>query len=70
MPLIDFIRTSDEKIFNIHREVITISFSEHKFKQSFEDNLYLLCPCSTEPETRMRCFLCAAIFVMQFRQIL
>ena len=56
----NFIRSTDEKIFNIHHEVITTLFMEHKFRQNlkkiFEDILYLLCPCSIEPETRVRCF--------------
>ena len=36
MPLINFIRSTDEKIFNIHHEVITIFFMEHKFRQNLD----------------------------------
>ena len=70
MPLIDFVRPSDEKIFSIHLEVITISLRKHKFRQNFEDDLYLLCPCSIKSETKMRCFLCAAISAMKLWQTL
>ena len=36
MPLMNFIRSTDEKIFNIHHEVITTLFMEHKFRQNFK----------------------------------
>ena len=70
MPLIDLLRPSDKKLFSLHHEVITISLRKHKFRQNFEDNLYLLCPCSIKSETKMRCFLCAAISAMKFWQTL
>lgn len=36
MPLMNFIRSTDEKIFNIHHEVITTLFMEHKFRQNLK----------------------------------
>ena len=36
MPLMNFIRSTDEKIFNIHHEVITTLFMQHKFRQNLK----------------------------------
>ena len=32
----NFIRSTDEKIFNIHHEVITTLFMQHKFRQNLK----------------------------------
>ena len=79
IALINFIRPSENKIFNIHDEDgiklltrLRLGFghlSEHKFRHDFADTLNPLCPCSIENETTMH-FFCAAISIMLFRQTL
>ena len=65
--LINFIRPSENQIFNIHDEVciklltrLRLGVShlrEHKFRRNFADILNPLCPCSIKPETTMHFFL-------------
>ena len=65
--LLNFIRPTENEIFNIHDQVGTklltrlrSGFShlcEHKFWHNFEGNLNPLCPCSIEAKTTLNFFL-------------
>ena len=65
--LLNFIRSSENKIFSIHGQVgiklltmLRLGLShlrEHKFGHNFEDNLNPLCSCSIEAETTLHFFL-------------
>ena len=72
--LLNVIRPSENKIFNIHDQVgiklltrLRLGLShlrEHKFRHNFEDTLNLLCSCSIL-RTKQRCtFSCGASFSM------
>ena len=77
--LINFIRPSENKIFNIYDELgitllrrLRLGFShlrEHIFRHNFEDTLNPLCPCSIEPETTIH-FFYDSISTMEFEQSL
>ena len=64
--LLNFIRPSENKIFNIHDQVgiklltrLRLGFShlrEHKLRHNFEDTLNPLCSCSIETETTLHFF--------------
>ena len=61
--LLNFVRLSENKIFNIHDQVgiklltrLRLGIShlrEHKFQHNFEDTLNPLCSCSNEAETAL-----------------
>ena len=65
--LLNVIRPSENKIFNIHDQVgiklltrLRLGLShllEHKFRHNFEDALNLLCSCSNEAKTTLHFFL-------------
>ena len=65
--LLNFIRASENKIFNIHDQVVItlltrlrLAFNhlhEHKFQYNFEDTSYPLCSCSTEAKATWHFFL-------------
>ena len=71
-PLLNFIRPSENKIFNIHDQLgiklltrLRLGFShlsEYEFRQNFEDTLNLLCSCSIEAETMLHFFLQCQFF--------
>ena len=77
--LLNFIRPSESKIFNIHDQVgiklltrLKLGLShlrEHKFRHNFEGTLNPLCCCSIEDETTLHFFLRCQIF-NDIRQIL
>ena len=64
--LLNVIRPSENKIFNIHDQVgiklltrLRLGLShllEHKFRHNFEDTLNLLCSCSNEAKTMLHFF--------------
>ena len=70
--LLNFIRPSENKIFNIHDQVgiklitrLRLGFShllQHRFRHNFEDNLKPLCFCSIEAETTLHFFLQCQFF--------
>ena len=70
--LLNFIRPSENEIFNIHGQIstklltrLTLGFShlrEHKFWHYFEDTLSSLCSCSNEAETMLHLFLRCQFF--------
>ena len=70
--LLNFIRPSENKIFNIHGQIsielltrLRLGFShlrEHKFRHNFEDTLSALCSCSNEAETMLHLFLRCQFF--------
>ena len=70
--LLNFIRPSENKIFNIHDQVgiklltrLRLGFShlrEHKLRHNFEDTLNPLCSCSIETETTWQFFLRCQFF--------
>ena len=70
--LLNFIRPSENKIFNIHDQVgiklltrLRLVFShlpEHKFRHNFGDTLNPLCSCSIEAETTLHFFLWCQFF--------
>ena len=76
--LINFIRHSENKIFNINDEVdiklltrLRLGFShlrEHKFRYNFADTLNPLCPCNIDPETKIDFLGGAAISIILFGQ--
>ena len=65
--LLNFIRPSENKIFNIHDQVdiklrtrLRLELShlrEHKYPHNFGDTFNLLCYCSIETETKLHFFL-------------
>ena len=70
--LLNFIRSSENKIFNIHDQVcielltkLRLEFShlrEHKFRHNFGDTLNPLCSCSIEAKTTLHFFLRCQFF--------
>ena len=70
--LLNFIRPSENEIFNIHGQIsielltrLRLGFShlrEHKFRHNFEDTLSALCSCSNEAETMLHLFLRCQFF--------
>ena len=74
--LLNFIRPSKNKIFNIHDQVgiklltrLRLGLShlrEHKFRHNFEDTLNPLCSCSIEAETTLHFFLRCHPMTMTF----
>ena len=65
--LLNFIRPSENSIFNIHNPIgikllsrLRLGLShlnDHKFKHNFQDRVNPLCSCSLEPETTSHYFL-------------
>ena len=70
--LLNIIRPSENKIFNIHNQVglklltrLRLGLRhlcEHKCQHNFEDNLHLLCSCSIEAKTTLHFFLRCQFF--------
>ena len=77
--LLNFIRASENKMFNILDQVgiklltrLRLGLShlrEHKFRHNFKDNLNPLCSCSIEAEKALHFFLRCQFFI-DFREIL
>ena len=72
--LINFLKSSGNKIFNIPEHVrikllkrLWLGFShlhKHKFKHNFEETLNQLCSCSIYPETTMIFFLRCQFYIV------